>query len=88
MLAETIRKMGECRARRQLCVPTGAAPARMRPLALGAKPLTRARLLACPRVLPARPRAGDKIELDVDLGSESSDLLQQMEEGAAMARGK
>ena len=35
-----------------------------------------------------RPRAGDKIELDVDLGSESSDLLQQMEEGAAMARGK
>ena len=33
-------------------------------------------------------KMGDKIELDVDLGSESSDLLQKMEEGAAMARGK
>ena len=33
-------------------------------------------------------KMGDKIELDVELGAESSDLLQQMEEGAAMARGK
>jgi len=33
-------------------------------------------------------KMGDKIELDVDLGSESSDLLAKMEEGAAMARGK
>jgi hypothetical protein len=48
------------------------------------RPPARARALA----LPVRPRAGDKIELDVELGSESSDLLQQMAEGAAMARGK
>ena len=33
-------------------------------------------------------KMGDKIELDVDLGAESSNLLQQMEEGAARARGK
>ena len=33
-------------------------------------------------------KMGDKIELDVDLGAESSNLLQQMEEGAALARGK
>ena len=33
-------------------------------------------------------KMGDKIELDVDLNSDSSDILQQMEQGALQAMGK
>ena len=33
-------------------------------------------------------KMGDKIELDVELSTESSSLLQQMEEGANTALGK
>ena len=32
-------------------------------------------------------KMGDKIELDVDLNSDSSDILQQMEQGALQAMG-